>query len=406
MKQTRHVLIAGVLCALILALVSGSGARVAADPPGPISSIARDLGRKDERGPSFCYSGCGGAIAPPSDVSYEQSVVERVNAERAARGLAPLKLSNALRDAARYHAVDMAQDDYFAHDTYDRVGGDLRRVCDTWSRIRSYYPSPRAENCAAGYSTPADVMSGWMGSSGHRANILNSDHREIGVGYAQGGSWRHYWVQDFGTRGDVYPLVINREAASTNSVHVSLYLHGSWDQVRLRNDGGEWTSWRPFANTLDWTLLARAGERTVEAEMRAGTQTTRSSDTIALIGVPALGGLPDEMRFTYSRSERGLLPTEALGTPSNVGNDDRFTWQAAVTGGHFRGESLSGRDGDAFKIVPVGYEGSAVGTYRGTVTVSVVDPQGVQGSPKQIALVLRVTDALFERVYLPVIAKE
>ena len=388
------------LCLLAL-LITWSGAPVTADQPGLAASIVRV-----EDGVSICYTGCAGAVVPSSDASFEQQVIELVNAERAARGLPPLKLSSALRDAARYHATDMAQDGYFEHDTYDRAGGQLKRVCDTWSRIGSYYPSPWGENIAAGYTTPASVMSGWMNSSGHRDNLLNPNHREIGVGYTRGGSWRHYWVQDFGTRSDVYPLVINREAASTDSIHVSLYIYGDWDQVRLRNDGGAWSSWRPFAHTLDWTLPARAGRHTVQAEMRAGGRTTTGSDTISLAAAPALGGLPDEMRFLYSRSDRRLLPGVALGTPRNVGNDARFTWRASVTGSHFQGERLSGQDGDSFRIVPTGLDQAPAGTYRGTATVAVEGLEGVAGSPQQIALTLQVIDRAFEVVYLPTVVKE
>jgi len=373
----------------------------AADPPGQVSSLTRD----DRERLTLLYTGCGGAIAPASDATYEQAVIDRVNAERAARGLPPLKLSEALRSAARYHATDMAQDDYYDHDTHDRLGGQLLRVCDVWSRVRSYYPSPLSENIAVGYATPASVMAAWLESGGHRDSILNASYREIGVGYARGGSWEHYWVQDFGTRDDVYPLVINREAASTDSAHVSLYLYGSWDQVRLRNDAEPWSSWRPFANTLAWTLPASAGLHTVQAEMRAGGQTATSGDSIVLTALPTLGGLPDEMYFTYSRSEQRLLPGSASGTPINVGNGDRFTWQATVTGSHFWGEGLSGQDGDSFRIVPVGYEQSAAGTYRGTVAVTVTEPPSVQGSPQQIALTLRIVDASFETVHLPLIVQ-
>ncbi|WP_242424273.1 CAP domain-containing protein, partial [Frankia sp. EI5c] len=38
------------------------------------------------------------------------------------------------------------------------------------------------------------------GSAGHRANILNCGYTRIGVGYAEGGSYRYYWTQVFGTR--------------------------------------------------------------------------------------------------------------------------------------------------------------------------------------------------------------
>jgi uncharacterized protein YkwD len=387
------------LCLLVL-LFAWSARPAVADSPGLVSFALHEGGDL-----SIESLGCAGTLVSSSDAAYEQRVVELLNAERMARGLPPLKLSGDLRDAARYHASDMAQDDYFEHDTYDRAGGRLAWVCGTWARIRSYYPLPRAENIAAGYTTPESVMAGWMGSAGHRDNLLNPGYREVGVGYVRGGSWRHYWVQDFGTRDDVYPLVIDGEAASTDSPHISLYLYGSWEQVRLRNDGEDWSSWRPFANALDWTLPARAGQHTVEVEMRAGTRVATSSDTISLDAAPALGGLPDEMRFLYSRSQGRLLPGAVSATPRNVGSDERFTWQATVAGSHFRGEGLSGLDGEAFRIVPLGYEGSTPGTYHGTVTVSVTDPQGVQGTPRQIPLTLEVVDDPFAVIHVPLIVR-
>jgi uncharacterized protein YkwD len=55
----------------------------------------------------------------------------------------------------------------------------------------------RAENIAAGQDDPAAVMTAWMNSSGHRANILNCELRTLGVGVAKGagGPW---WTQLFG----------------------------------------------------------------------------------------------------------------------------------------------------------------------------------------------------------------
>ena len=395
-----------VLCLLLLAAIWMPGPPAAGGPPGlhPPGLVSSSV-RGDQDGPSLCYTGCGGAIAPAVNLSYEQQVIDRVNAERAARGLPPLKLVAGLRDAARYHATDMAQDDYFDHDTYDRVGGSLRWVCNLWSRIGAYHSAGRAENIAAGYSTPQGVMQGWMGSGGHRDSILSSSYREIGVGYARGGSWGHYWVQDFGRRSDVYPLVINREAASTGSVYVSLYLYGQdWDQVRLRNNSGAWSSWRPFANSIQWSLPCTVGEHTVWAEMRAGGQTTTSSDTISLLASPALGDLPGELRFTYSIPEGRLLPPSAWVTPRNVGNGDPFTWRATIAGGYFACSALSGSDGDAFHIAPAGFDRGAVGTYTGAVTVAVDGLEGVPGSPQRIDLTLQVVDAPLQALYLPLIA--
>ena len=54
--------------------------------------------------------------------------------------------------------------------------------------------STAGENIAVGYSTPEQVVNGWMNSEGHRANILNASFTTIGVGYDSTG---RYWVQLF-----------------------------------------------------------------------------------------------------------------------------------------------------------------------------------------------------------------
>ena len=58
-----------------------------------------------------------------------------------------------------------------------------------------YQPRYLAENVASAQSTPQDVLSSWMSSSGHRRNILNPNYNEIGVGYYNG-----YWTQIFGRK--------------------------------------------------------------------------------------------------------------------------------------------------------------------------------------------------------------
>lgn len=225
------------------------------------------------------FPGCGGELVEPTDFGMEQQVAELVNQERAAVGLPPMKLVAGLSNAARYHAADMTHDDYFDHDSYDRINATLVKSCDWFQRIQAYYPSPRAENIAWGYRTPASVMNGWMNSSGHRANILG-DYREIGVGLYE---WR--WVQDFGSRRDVYPLIINGEAASTDDPQVTLYLYGEWDEVRLRNDGGQWSEWSAFESQMTWRINATAGKHLVEAEVRNADATVSSSDSIDYVGI-------------------------------------------------------------------------------------------------------------------------
>jgi uncharacterized protein YkwD len=179
-------------------------AHVTAPPKTATSSIARTTAAALPYVPEF--SGCGGINQPVVNADYEQQVVDLVNAERANNGLPPYKHVTELDEAARYHSADLGQDNYFSHDTYDRSGGDLVYICDTWTRIDTYYSGAMGENIAAGYSTPQSVMNGWMNSTGHRNNILSTNNWEIGVGYAthSGSTYYHYWTQDFGRRRNVY----------------------------------------------------------------------------------------------------------------------------------------------------------------------------------------------------------
>jgi uncharacterized protein YkwD len=229
------------------------------------------------------YVGCGGVTVPPVDVAFEARVVELVNEVRASQGLAPLKLSPAIIEAARYHAADMGLDNYMDHDTFDRVGDNLTEVCGVWARIATYFSGATGENAAAGYYTPEAVMNAWMNSPGHQANILNPNSWEIGVGYFDGsGDYGAYWVQDFAKRPGIYPLIISGESASTSSRYVILHAYGDWDKIRVKNDAGAWTGWMPFSGGFAWILNQGKGVHTVSVEFNDGSQTVSSSDTIYL----------------------------------------------------------------------------------------------------------------------------
>jgi uncharacterized protein YkwD len=237
------------------------------------------------------YTGCGGVTSPPvSNPTFEQAVIDLVNAQRLNNGgLPPLKRADPLDQAARYHAIDMAQDRYFYHDTYDRnPSRQLVEICDTRQRLETYYANWLAmgENIAGGQESPQEAVVGWMGSSGHRANILSTSAYEVGVGYYPGGVYGTVWVLDFGRRENIYPLVINREAKTVASREVNLYLYGdgTWSEMRLRNDNDAWGSWQPFQKEVTWTLKDQNGERTVWVELRQGTQTQTNSDTIEYTG--------------------------------------------------------------------------------------------------------------------------
>jgi uncharacterized protein YkwD len=145
-------------------------------------------------------TGAGASRGGGGTSSEARQVVELVNSERAKVGCPPLQISLQLTAAAQGHSEDMAHTDYFSHTSLDGRS--------PWDRFREegYEFWSAGENIAAGYQTPAAVMAGWMDSEGHRANILDCDFEDIGVGYYYLANdtgdlnYRHYWTQDFGAR--------------------------------------------------------------------------------------------------------------------------------------------------------------------------------------------------------------
>ena len=134
------------------------------------------------------------AALGPSVSTDESRVLQLVNAERGEAGLHGLTWNEQLFRAARHHALDMATQNYFSHTSQDgRSAG--QRITAAGYQWQTY-----GENIAYGYSSPEAVMAGWMNSSGHRANILESDFCELGVGQADHANTGHrrYWTQDFG----------------------------------------------------------------------------------------------------------------------------------------------------------------------------------------------------------------
>ena len=118
---------------------------------------------------------------------------------RQAEGCPALTFNQQLTNAAQGHAADMALNDFFGHQ-----GSDGSSPWDRMARA-GYRQAGAAENVAAGYPTPEEVVDGWMTSPGHRQNILNCEYRDIGIGYyyleddAGTHNYHSYWVQKFGT---------------------------------------------------------------------------------------------------------------------------------------------------------------------------------------------------------------
>jgi hypothetical protein len=140
--------------------------------------------------------------------------------------------------------------------------------------------------------------------------------------------------------------------------------------------------------------------------MRAGSSTVVSSDTIYLTtGSPTLGDLPDSLGFTYSMDEGRTVPLSHELRPQNVGSDDALSWTTSSNGTWFTVDPVDGTTPGSFSITLTTFDIGSPGTYRGSATVTVLDPAGTEGSPHQIDLSLQVIEGPFFSNYLPLISR-
>jgi uncharacterized YkwD family protein len=120
--------------------------------------------------------------------AYENKVFELTNAERTKNGLKPFTLNVELSKVARLKSQDMTDKNYFDHNspTYGSPFDMMKKFGISYNYA--------AENIAKGQKTPEEVVNAWMNSAGHRANILNPNLNQIGVGYD---SRANTWTQQF-----------------------------------------------------------------------------------------------------------------------------------------------------------------------------------------------------------------
>ncbi len=122
--------------------------------------------------------------------AMEMEVVRLVNIERQKAGLSNFKASSELSNVARMKSMDMATNNYFSH-TSPTYGSPFEMMKSFGISYRT-----AGENIAKGYHSAQSVVTGWMNSQGHRANILNPSFNTIGVG-AYSGNGSTYWTQMF-----------------------------------------------------------------------------------------------------------------------------------------------------------------------------------------------------------------
>jgi uncharacterized protein YkwD len=123
-------------------------------------------------------------------LAAERRMLADLNATRARAGLPILKLDNRLTQVARAHGIDMAERNYFGHETqngkssFDRMRAD--RISFGWA----------GENLAMSPDEPTAYQA-LLQSPEHLANIMQRHFSKVGIGAVQGPDGEMLFVQDF-----------------------------------------------------------------------------------------------------------------------------------------------------------------------------------------------------------------
>jgi uncharacterized protein YkwD len=117
-------------------------------------------------------------------------LVEQINAERAAYGLAPYQFDTAIAAAAAAHSADQAAHRKMSHAGTDgsNAGQRLTRQGVTWSSW--------GENVGAGFDDPATLTQAWLDSPTHRPIVLHATYARVGAGVATASDGTRYWTMD------------------------------------------------------------------------------------------------------------------------------------------------------------------------------------------------------------------
>ena len=122
------------------------------------------------------------------DNSVASKLLNLVNKARNENGLSSLTLNSSLSNVAQKKAEDMKNNNYFSH-TSPTYGSPFDMIKSFGINYKT-----AGENIAKGQKTAEEVFNAWMNSSGHRANILNKNFTQMGIGYTSGNT---YWSQMF-----------------------------------------------------------------------------------------------------------------------------------------------------------------------------------------------------------------
>lgn len=116
------------------------------------------------------------AVKSYSTNTTAEGLLEETNKQRQKQNLPALTTNDHLNSAAQSKAQDMANRDYWSHNTPDGK--------EPWTFIdgANYSYRKASENLAYGFDNNRTTINGWMNSEGHRANMLAQDVRDVGFG--------------------------------------------------------------------------------------------------------------------------------------------------------------------------------------------------------------------------------
>ena len=190
-----------------------------------------------------------------------RTLFERANQERASRGIRSLKWDASLADAARQHALRMAEQDTLSH----QLPGEpelAEREKDAGAKM-----SAAAENIASGPNIEG-IHTGWMNSPGHRRNLLNPQYDSVGIAVVQRGEL--FWaVEDFARSLVDLPLAQQEKLVAKAIRAAGLTVRFNNSDARHVCQGGQPRNSQPmflarFSST-DLSTLPDALERTLRS---------------------------------------------------------------------------------------------------------------------------------------------
>ena len=184
-----------------------------------------------------------------------QEVIRLTNIERAKVGSAPLQYHEGLQKAAMVRAKEISIS--FSHTRPD--GRNLSTALD-----EAGVGGSSGENIAMGYSTPKDVVEGWMNSLGHQVTMISERSTYIGVGIYQNDYGTYFWTQNFANDKANVKCTLTIDAnggafSDEKTIHTLICPYNAYITLTTNStvvehptrDGYKFTGWKWYRSTIE-----------------------------------------------------------------------------------------------------------------------------------------------------------